>query len=238
MDVIISQGHYPPNNPNGITVVIDVIRAFTTAHYAFDGGVSRIHLVATAPEALALKQARPDLLLSGEIEALPIDGFDFGNSPWEIKQASLAGRELVQRTTNGVAATLRARDSAEVLVAGIINAEATAEYIRQQLSLKPHLQQVSLIASHPTGDEDVACAQYIRSLLLSDQENADNRVTLDQASARTLNAAAAGKFFDGTHPRLRGEDIVMAANSAGPAGRVMIVHYAPSPVITAVEAQH
>lgn len=227
MDVIISQGHYPPANPNGITVVIDVIRAFTTAHYAFDGGVSRIHLVATAPEALALKHAQPNLLLSGEIDALPIAGFDFGNSPWEIEQASLAGRELVQRTTNGVAATLRARDSAEVLVAGLINAEATARYILQQ-----HPAKVSLIASHPTGDEDVACAQYIRTLLLND--SAESTVTLEQASARTLNAQAAGKFFDGTHPRLRREDIVMAANSAGALGRVMVVNYAPSPVITSL----
>lgn len=229
MDVIISQGHYPPANPNGITVVIDVIRAFTTAHYAFDGGISRIHLVATAPEALKLKKAQPNLLLSGEIDALPITGFDFGNSPWEMKQASLAGRELAQRTTNGVAATLRARDSAEVLVAGLINAEATARYILQQLTLKQHPQRVSLVASHPTGDEDVACAQYIRTLLLGD--NMDNAVTLEQASARTLNASAAGKFFDGTHPRLRGEDIVMAANSAGNRGRVMIVNYTPSPII-------
>jgi|TARA_R110002073_G_scaffold11861_1_gene53294 2-phosphosulfolactate phosphatase len=235
MDVIISQGHYPPANPSGITVVIDVIRAFTTAHYAFDGGVSRIHLVATAPEALKLKSAQPDLLLSGEIDALPIAGFDFGNSPWEIEQASLAGRELVQRTTNGVAATLRARDSAEVLVAGLINAEATARYILNQCSLKQHPQKVSLIASHPTGDEDVACAQYIRTLLLdSSNDGTDNAVTLEQASARTLNAYAAGKFFDGTHPRLRGEDIVMAANSAGDHGRVMIVNYSPSPIITSL----
>src|SRR5690606_40461523 len=85
MDIIISQGHYPPANPGGITVVIDVIRAFTTAQLAFQGGVRRIHLVATAPEALAMKAERPELLLAGEINALPVDGFDFGNSPWEMR---------------------------------------------------------------------------------------------------------------------------------------------------------
>lgn len=223
MDIMISQGHYPRANPNGITVVIDVIRAFTTAHYAFKGGVRRIHLVATAQEAHRLKSAQPELLLSGEVDALPIDGFDFGNSPWEIQQAELSDRELVQRTTNGVAATLRARDSAEVLVAGLINAEATADYIR---SKQP--TQVSLIASHPSGDEDVACAQYIKGLLGADG------ITLDQAITRTLRAEAAAKFFDGRHPQLRGADIDMAANSAGLDGYVMAVSFSPSPTITRI----
>ncbi|MDF1779781.1 MAG: 2-phosphosulfolactate phosphatase [Alcanivoracaceae bacterium] len=223
MEVLISQGHFPPANPDGITVVIDVIRAFTTAHFAFEGGASRIYLVATAPEALAMKATQPDLLLAGEIDALPIDGFDFSNSPWEIQNTPLTNRELVQRTTNGVIATLRARDSAEVLVAGLINAEATAAYI---LSKRP--SHVVLVASHPTGDEDVACAEYIRGLLGGDG------VSLTDAVERTLNAKSAGKFFDGSHPRLRADDIRMAATTAGSKGRVMAVSYAQAPCITAL----
>ncbi|MGB1222163.1 MAG: hypothetical protein ACPG43_11510 [Alcanivoracaceae bacterium] len=38
MDITLYRGHTPPANPDGITVVIDVIRAFTTAHEAFVGG--------------------------------------------------------------------------------------------------------------------------------------------------------------------------------------------------------
>ncbi|MCB1838039.1 MAG: 2-phosphosulfolactate phosphatase [Alcanivoracaceae bacterium] len=221
MDIIISQGHYPPANPGGITVVIDVIRAFTTAQIAFQGGVRRIHLVATAPEALAMKAERPELLLSGEINALPIDGFDFGNSPWEMQNTDLRGRELVQRTTNGVIATLRARDSEQVLVAGLINAEATARHLRAR---RP--ERVVLVASHPTGDEDVACAEYIRSLL------GGPAMTFEQAAARTRNAEAADKFYNGSHPRLRADDIELAASNAGERGHVMVVSYTPNPAIT------
>lgn len=220
MDVLISQGHYPPANPDGITVVIDVIRAFTTAHYAFEGGARCIHLVATAPEALAMKHADPSLLLAGEINALPIDGFDFGNSPWEVSQADVSDRELVQRTTNGVIATLRARDSAEVLVAGLINAEATANYLLAQ-----HPSRVVLVASHPTGDEDVACAEFIAARL------GGAGISLAQAIERTRNASSARKFYDGSHPRLRGADIDMAATSAGEKGRIMPVRFGQSPRI-------
>ena len=223
-DIRIYQGHQPPANPGGITVVIDVIRAFTTAHEAFRGGSERIHLVATAEEALALKTARPDWLLAGEINALPIPGFDFGNSPWEIRQTDVAGRELVQRTTNGVIATLAARDSATVLVAALINADATAAWIRTQPP-----QPVLLVASHPSGDEDLACAEYLAALL------GDNTGDFVDASERTLNSQAAAKFMRGDHPRLRAEDIRIAASSAGDDGLVMAVDYSTTlPRITAL----
>jgi 2-phosphosulfolactate phosphatase len=218
-EILISQGHRPPPNPGGATVVIDVIRAFTTAHFAFKGGVREIRLVATAPEALAMKQQQPDLLLAGEISALPIDGFDFGNSPLEMTQADLRGRTLVQRTTNGVIATLAARDSAVVLVAGLINAAATADWLNGQA-----FPRIVLVASHPDGDEDMACAEYIRGLL------GGEGITLEEASRRTRTAYAAKKFLDGRHPRLHAEDIAMAASEERDA-RPLRVSFDPQPAI-------
>jgi hypothetical protein len=44
---------------NGSVVVVDVIRAFTTAAYAFGSGASEIHLVDDVEEALAFKAAHP-----------------------------------------------------------------------------------------------------------------------------------------------------------------------------------
>lgn len=225
MRIIISQGHHPPPNPDGITVVIDVIRAFTTAHFAFEGGLVRSHLVATADAALAMKLRQPDLLLAGEIEALPIEGFDFGNSPWEVSRVELCGRELVQRTTNGVIATLNARNSGEVLVGALVNAGATARYI---LARRP--AQVVLVASHPTGDEDVACAEYLRGLL------GGAGIAASEAAERTRNASAAIKFLDGRHPRLHAEDIALAARVGGPDdGRALRVHFEPEPCIEPVD---
>ncbi|MGJ3257507.1 MAG: 2-phosphosulfolactate phosphatase [Alcanivorax sp.] len=226
MEVHIAQGHNPPHNIHGITVIIDVIRAFTTSHHAFRKGLRCIWPVENAEQAFALREEHlPDALLAGEVDALPIKGFDFGNSPWEIDQADLQDRELILRTTNGVAATLKARDSKEVLVAGLVNAQATANYLREQ---NPPV--VVLVASHPTGDEDVACAEYIRHLL------GGEGITYDIARERTLNARAAKKFYDGTHPRLRPQDIDAAAASEGDSALIMRVSFAPFPCITAHRA--
>ena len=231
MSIRITQGHSPPPNPNGATVVIDVIRAFTTAHYAFVGGAREIRLVATADAALLLKEHDASLLLAGEIDALPIDGFDFGNSPHEIRQSDVRDRTLVQRTTNGVIATLAARHSAAVLVAGLVNAEATARWLLQQ-----DYQDILLVASHPDGDEDVACAEYLRGLLGGDG------VSLDNAIRRTHQASAAAKFLNSSHPRLHAEDISLAAASAGRDGTVMKVYFGQAggdiPSIRAVSPGH
>lgn len=201
MIIQIAQGHNPPPNPDGVTVVIDVIRAFTTSFYAFLGGAERILPVPTPEAAFRLRGQYPDALLAGEIDALPIEGFDFGNSPWEISHADVRGRTLIMRTTNGVIATLNARPCATLFVAGLVNARATARAI---LALAP--PKVVLVASHPTGDEDVACAEYLSGLL------GGLGISEEQAVERTRNAHAARKFYAGNHPRLRAADIEMAAH--------------------------
>jgi 2-phosphosulfolactate phosphatase len=50
----------------GAVVVVDVIRAFTTAVYAFATGASHIFLVDSVADALAVKDVDQDLLLMGE----------------------------------------------------------------------------------------------------------------------------------------------------------------------------
>ena len=110
-----------------------------------------------------------------------------------------------------------------MLVGALINAEATANYIREQ-----NPDTVVLVASHPTGDEDVACAEYIRGLL------GGEGISLEQARERTRNAFAAKKFLDGSHPRLRPQDIDMAASSAGPDALIMGVTYEPVPRIDVI----
>ena len=78
MKISIAQGHNPPHNINGITVIIDVIRAFTTSHEAFLGGASHIYPVSSADDAFRLREDYREGLLVGEVQALPIDGFDHG----------------------------------------------------------------------------------------------------------------------------------------------------------------
>src|SRR5690625_3543313 len=129
MTVYIYQGSSPPTTVANVTIVIDVIRALTVAHYAFLRGVSRIFLAESVEQALQIKQQNPDFLLAGEVDGFPIRGFDLDNSPSHIQQQNLQGQTLVQKTTNGVKATLNCLPSENVFVTGFTNARTTAEFI-------------------------------------------------------------------------------------------------------------
>ena len=95
------KGHGALEGTHDIAVVIDVIRAFTFAKTAFDNGADRILLAEAVDAALDLASANPGSLLAGEVDALPIDGFDVGNSPSQIAGRDLVGQTIVHRRSNG-----------------------------------------------------------------------------------------------------------------------------------------
>lgn len=216
----ILQGTDRPYPAADINVVIDVIRAFTVAHVALARGVREILLVNTVEEALALKRRRPELLLAGEIKGLGIPGFDLDNSPYRVAQAELAGRTLVQKTTNGVKATLAALAARHVFVTGYSNARNTARHVRQLLT-GAGLRTVNVIASHGQDDDDLACAEYIRDQILDLQqlqpEQVVDRIRRSRPAAKFL-VRPAGEF----EPRdldfctqVRPGDFVMAVDRSG-----------------------
>ncbi len=106
MPIAIYQGHHHSLAPADINIVIDVIRAFTVAHYAFIGGAKEILLVRTADEAFALKDTYPDYVLTGEEKGVGISGFDLDNSPKRMAGQNMTDKSLIQKTTNGVTAAL------------------------------------------------------------------------------------------------------------------------------------
>lgn len=148
----------------GTVVAIDVLRAFTTAAFAFAAGADRILLMGEVDEAFALHRELPDALLMGEVDGLPIEGFDFGNSPAEFLNADLSGRTLIQRTTAGTQGIVLAERASLLLTAGLTNASATARYLEAHAEGDVTLVQTGL-RPEGRGDEDVACAEFIESLL-------------------------------------------------------------------------
>jgi 2-phosphosulfolactate phosphatase len=203
--VEILRGYEQDLPPADANVVIDVIRAFTTAHVAFARGAQTILLVNDLQKAFELKNRSAEYLLVGEIDGLRIPGFDFGNSPAEISQANLAGRTLVLKTTNGVEAALRALQAPLVLVAALVNARKTSFYLRRKIE-EGVLRRINLIASHPSGDEDLACAQYVRSLLIDGAP-----VTASHVAWRVRQSKAAEKFLDASRPEFDPRDVDFCA---------------------------
>lgn len=144
----------------GFLVVIDVLRAFTTAAYAFGSGASEIRLVSTVEEALSLKREDPSLLLTGEVKGQLIPGFDFGNSPAEISRADLQGKKLVQRTSAGTQGVVLSRMADEILTASFAVAEGT---LREIFRRSPPKVTFVITGTNfdATADEDLALADYL-----------------------------------------------------------------------------
>lgn len=148
----------------GLVVIVDVIRAFTTAAYAFGAGAAKIILVSTVEEALAHKQLDPEMVLIGEVNGLPPAGFDFGNSPTEIAAQELRGATIVQRTGAGTQGAVRSVRADRLLAASFCVASAAAEYIRLA-ALEDTTFVISGMDETGRGDEDRACAEYIQALV-------------------------------------------------------------------------
>ncbi len=149
----------------GTVVVIDVLRAFTTAALALDGGAERIVLVAGVEEAVRLKRRWPGALTMGEVDGARPPGFDLSNSPTEIVAADVAGRPLIQRTTAGTRGAVLAVDGADAtFAASFVCAEATVAAVAD---LAPRQVTFVITGRHGEldGDDDRACAEYLAARL-------------------------------------------------------------------------
>jgi 2-phosphosulfolactate phosphatase len=190
----------------GMAVIIDVFRAFTCTPLMFSLGLKKSILVSQPHEALALKQRHQDYILVGEVDGLPVEGFDLGNSPSEILGQTLSffnGKTAVQRTSAGVQGALTALEVAdEVLVASYNVARATAKYI---LSKQP--AQVSLVAMgwnmKEKAPEDNWCARYIAHLLGKGEYNHD------QAMREIVFNPTAQRFLGADEAKFPPEDPVL-----------------------------
>ncbi|CAL9453923.1 2-phosphosulfolactate phosphatase [Streptomyces sp. enrichment culture] len=140
-----------------IAVVIDVMRAFTVAAWAFSRGVEKIVLAATEDEALALKEHHPGRLALKD--GAPAAGFDLVNSPALLRSADIGGRTLVQKTTAGTVGALAVADAPLILCASFVVAGPTARLLRGAGVPGP----VTFVVTGEDGraEEDLACAEYI-----------------------------------------------------------------------------
>jgi 2-phosphosulfolactate phosphatase len=147
----------------GIVIVIDVLRAFSTAAYAFSRGAKEILLVSTVQEALALASQIPNAKIMGEVGGLPPEGFDFGNSPTLLSKQDLSGITLVQRTGAGTQGAVRSENAETMLAASFVVADATARFVK-----KLEAAEVTFVITGQLfsgGEEDLACAQYLEKLM-------------------------------------------------------------------------
>jgi 2-phosphosulfolactate phosphatase len=144
--------------PTAVAVVIDVLRATSTATQALSCGYRSVLCVDSVEQALELRA--PGRVLAGERRCVKPPGFDLGNSPADVRDG--AGRELVLCTTNGAPAIVAAAGVAPcVVLACLLNLGAVAAALRQA-------DDVLLVCSGTDGRialEDVYVAGRLGALL-------------------------------------------------------------------------
>ena len=164
MEIKILQLLEGARKAQGLTVIIDVFRAFSTTCYAFGNGVQRIYPVGDLEKAYQLKQQNPEFILVGERNEQKPEGFDFGNSPSQLLEIDLSGKIMVHTTSSGTQGIANATGADEILTGGFVNAKAIVDYIRKQNPAKVSLVCMGYSCQYPT-DEDTLLAVYIKNEL-------------------------------------------------------------------------
>ena len=188
----------------GTVAVIDVFRAFTTGAVALANGASRIIMVSTVDEALALRDAGIGQVCMGEVSGRAPAEFDFGNSPFEVSAVDFSGKTIIQRTSAGTQGIVAAANRADRLyAASLVTADAT---VRATMTGGP--DQISLVAMGDNGckrtDEDEVCAIHLRNGL-------EGRPGDRRAVQRLILAGGeVARFHDPTRPHLHPEDVEIA----------------------------
>ena len=195
-------------NARGTVIIIDVFRAFSTAAFAFVGGAEKIILVNGAQKALELKKKGYGDICFGEVDGIKPDGFDFGNSPYEISNSNIEGKVLIQSTMAGTAGVVAAKNADDIYLGSLVIAEATVKSIKKS---KPQI--IDIIAMGSGGefrtDEDEQCALYLRNLLEGSLPD------IAAVKKLILTGNESDKFYDSTlthfHPQDR--ELALQINS-------------------------
>ena len=149
------------NARNTVCVVIDILRATTNIAAILENGCPAIYPCASPEMALELAQklrlrhGSEKIILGGEQDGKPIEGFDGGNSPLEYTRRRIGGKTLILSTSNGTKTLSAVQCCGEIFTAAFVNITATAEKVASILDANPN--QSLLIAC--SGREGAYCEE-------------------------------------------------------------------------------
>lgn len=173
----------------GLTVIIDVFRAFSLECYLYDMGVKEIRPIGSIEDAFALSEKIPNSILVGERKGKKCEGFDYGNSPSTVDREHVSGKIVIHTTSAGTQGIVNAQNAEEIITGSLVNAKAIVSYINSK-----NPETVSIVSMGTRGirtnPEDELCAEYLISLL-EDREMPDIEERI--ASLRTNGGE---HFFD------------------------------------------
>ncbi|MBN1682633.1 2-phosphosulfolactate phosphatase [Candidatus Bathyarchaeota archaeon] len=189
----------------GVTVIIDVFRAFTTAAYVMANGAEKIIALSGIEEALELKKKHPNWIFIGENHGIKIDEFDYGNSPADVENIDFTSRVIVLRTSSGTQGINLAKNADEIILGSFVTAKPIINYLSRN-----NFKEISLVAMGWEGArktiEDELCAKYIEDSLNNKNYNFEkikNEIKKDPEGA---------KFFKKEQNIFKEKDFHLAMN--------------------------
>lgn len=118
---------YPVNDRT--VVVVDILRATSCMVTALAHGVQSIRPFANLEECRAMKSK--NYFTAGERNGEKVEGFDFGNSPFEYMADNLKGEKIAFTTTNGTQAIAKSQGAKEIIIGSFLNLSAVTEYLKK-----------------------------------------------------------------------------------------------------------
>lgn len=175
----------------GLTVIIDVFRAMTVEAYLIKNNAAKILPVSGVDFSLEYRKKNPETVLCGERGGKIIEGFDYGNSPSQIENVDFTGKTVIHTTSAGTQGIANAIHADEIIGGSLVTARSIAKYIKEKNPEYVSLVGMGLAGEKPT-DEDVLCAEYIKSLVLGEPlSDIDERI-------EKIKHTDGAKFFDQT----------------------------------------
>lgn len=197
--------------PAPLGIVVDVLRATSTIAQALAHGYRRVLCAEEVEHARELAASIEGAKLAGERKTVRIDGFDFGNSPAELRAAPPADT-LVLTTTNGTKLLLAAASRCErVLVGSLLNLSAVAAAAREA-------DEVVVMCAGVLGEltvDDAYCAGRIAEAIGgAHHDSAVVAIRLAQSFDRALDALEASQSARDLHRAGNEADIADCARES------------------------
>jgi 2-phosphosulfolactate phosphatase len=180
-------------NAQGLTVIIDVLRASSTIVTVLEKKANHIIPCGSLEESYLLKSKGYKLI--GERGGVPPLGFDYPNSPSLLYNEHIIGNKYAINTQGGSQGIVQAKKASDVIIGCFLNYSALVEYIRRS-----DTKLVSLVAmghndqaASYSAVEDEEFAKLLQARLLG------RKIDIDAMFQRISQDSALAKYFDGTN---------------------------------------
>ncbi len=158
---LLPKGPYPD-----VVILVDVLRATTLTAILFEQGVQTVYISPSLKAARGFAHSQ-QLLLAGERQGMPPEGFNFGASPAELRRIRFE-RDIMLTTENGPKALDQVKSAKTVLLGSFYNARAVTALASTLVT-----EEIAIVCAGQEGNEtleDTACAGFLARLIARDRQ--------------------------------------------------------------------